>query len=56
MRPPPEKEINRLFLAWIKSKKIASPYEAFMAGYNLCWKQFQEFVKSEIGGESHERK
>lgn len=51
MRPPPEKEIHRLFHAWFKGKKWTTPVDSFFAGYNLCWKQFEEFVKSEIGSD-----
>ncbi len=55
MRPPPEKEINRLFHAWFKGRKWTTPFDSFMAGYNLCWKQFEEFVKSEIGSPSEKQ-
>ena len=57
MRAPPREEIVKLFESW--SDDILAPYsneECFVCGYMLCWKQFEEFVKSEIGGESHESK
>ena len=54
MRRPPKKEITKLFNAWFNVEtNFPMPEEAFTAGYELCWKQFEEFVKSEIG-EEHE--
>lgn len=54
MREPPEEEIDRLFSAWFNQEKYRTETwrasEAFTAGYMLCWKQFEEFVKSETGG------
>lgn len=50
MKPPSRDEITRLFNVWFhQEKNFPMPSEAFIAGYLLCWKQFEEFVKSEVG-------
>lgn len=53
MRPPPREEIVKLFTAWWTADPVdhRAKKEAFIAGYELCWRQFNEFVKSEVGSE-----
>jgi len=50
VRQPSKKVIARLFYNWFRKKKFTTSVETFTAGYEQCWKEFEEFVRIEEEG------